>query len=74
MKRKKKEKPSSGYELGARLLGNLDAMIMADPRLTDEEKTEIIRLSELPDELYEPLEIEGEPLSETIIKMRGSRP
>lgn len=47
---------------------------MADPRLTDEEKAEIFRLSELPDEEYEPLEIEGEPMSETIIKMRGPRP
>jgi len=49
-------------------------MILADPRLTDEEKAEIFRLSELPDELDELLEIEGEPLSETIIKMRGPRP
>lgn len=74
MKRKKKETPSSDYDLGTRLLEDLDAMIMADPRLTDEEKAELIRLSDLPDELYEPLEIEGEPLSETIIKMRGPRP
>jgi hypothetical protein len=74
MKRKRKEKPTSDYNLGARLLEDLDAMIMADPRLTDEEKAEIIRLSELPDELDELLEIEGEPLSETIIKMRGPRP
>jgi len=74
MKRKKKEKPSSDYDLGTGLLEDIDAMIMADPRLTDEEKAEIIRLSELPDELDDLLEIEGEPLSETIIKMRGPRP
>jgi hypothetical protein len=74
MKRKTKVEPFSNYDLGARLLEDLDAMITADPQLTDEEKAEIIRLSELPDELSVPLDIEGEPLSETIIKMRGPRP
>jgi hypothetical protein len=74
MKRRSKEKPTPDSAPGAQFLELLDAMIMADPRLTDEEKAEIFRLSELPDELYEPLEIEGEPLSETIIRMRGPRP
>jgi hypothetical protein len=72
--RRKEKQQSSAYDLGARLLEDLDAMIMADTQLTDEEKAELIRLSELPDELYEPLEIEGEPMSETIIRMRGPRP
>jgi hypothetical protein len=47
------------------------AEMMADPRLTDEEKTELLRQLELPDQEWEPVEIEGEPLSETIIKLRG---
>jgi hypothetical protein len=48
------------------------AQMMADPRLTEEEKQELLRQLELPDEEWEPIELpEGaEPVSETIIKMR----
>ena len=49
------------------------AEMMSDPRLTDEEKAELLRQLELPKEEWEPVEIEGEPLSETIIKLRGER-
>jgi hypothetical protein len=48
------------------------AQMMADPNLTEEEKQELLRQLELPDEEWEPVELpEGaEPVSETIIKMR----
>lgn len=48
------------------------AQMMTDPNLTEEEKQELLRQLELPDEEWEPIELpEGaEPISETIIKMR----
>lgn len=50
------------------------AEMMNDPNLSDEEKAELVRQVHLPEEEWEPVEIQGEPLSETIIKMRGERP
>jgi hypothetical protein len=50
------------------------AEMMADPRLTDEEKAQLLADLEKPDSEWEPIKIKGEPLSETIIKMRGPRP
>ncbi|HMV46760.1 MAG TPA: hypothetical protein PKC13_05755 [Blastocatellia bacterium] len=48
------------------------AEMMANPKLTDAEKQELLRQLELPDEEWEPIALpEGaEPLSVTIIKMR----
>lgn len=63
-------------DLEARTLQDLHqqcvAQMLADPDLTQEEKQELLRQLELPDEEWEPVELpEGtEPLSETIIKMR----
>ena len=53
------------------LLAHDLAEMMAEPGLTDEEKAELLRQLELPEDEWEPVEIEGEPLSETIIKLRG---
>jgi len=49
------------------------AEIEADPRLTDEEKAALLRPGP---ENEEPdlIDVEGEPVSETIINMRGPRP
>jgi hypothetical protein len=49
------------------------AEMLADPRLTDEEKAQLLADLEKPDSEWEPIKIEGEPLSETVIKMRGPR-
>jgi hypothetical protein len=49
------------------------AEMMTDPHLSDQEKAELLRQLELPEDRWEPVEIEGEPLSETIIKLRGER-
>ena len=49
------------------------AEMMADPCLSDGERAELLRQLELPEGEWEPAAIEGEPLSETIIKMRGER-
>jgi hypothetical protein len=48
------------------------ADMMADPDLTDEQKQELLRQVELPDDEWKPIELpEGsEPVSVTIIKMR----
>lgn len=48
------------------------AEMMADPRLTDAEKQELLRQSQLPDDEWEPIQLpEGaEPVSVTLIKMR----
>ena len=45
---------------------------LAHPALTDEEKQELLRQMELPDDEWEPIQLpEGaEPVSVTIIKMR----
>jgi len=48
------------------------AEIQADPRLTDEEKAALLHPG--PDDREpELIEVEGEPVSETILKMRGPR-
>jgi hypothetical protein len=44
-----------------------------NPNLSDEEKAGLVRQIYLPDEEWEPIEFAGEPISETIIKMRGER-
>lgn len=55
------------------LLDQMIAQMLADPRLTDEEKAQLLADLEKPDSEWEPVKIKGEPLSETIIKMRGPR-
>lgn len=55
------------------LLDQMIAEMLADPRLTDEEKAQLLADLEKPDSEWEPIKIKGEPLSETIIKMRGPR-
>jgi len=63
-------------ELGPPALQHFHEQCLADlrddPRLTEEEKQELLRQLELPDEEWEPIELpEGaEPISETIIKLR----
>ena len=49
------------------------AEMMADPRLTDEEKTKLLEDLEKPDSEWEPIKVKGKPISETIIEMRGPR-
>jgi hypothetical protein len=46
--------------------------MLADPRLTEDEKQELLRQLDLPDEGWEPVTLpEGvAPISETIIEMR----
>jgi hypothetical protein len=47
--------------------------MLADPRLTDEEKAQLLAELEKPDDERALIKIKGEPLSKTIIKMRGPR-
>ncbi len=51
------------------------ADMMADQDLTDEQKQELLRQVELPDDEWKPIELpEGaEPVSVTIIKMRRGK-
>ena len=56
-----------------RILEQDIAEMMADPCLDEKERAELLRQLELPEGEWEPVAIEGEPLSETIIKMRGER-
>ena len=46
--------------------------MLNDPDLTEEQKQELLRQLELPDEEWEPTELpeNAEPVSETIIRMR----
>jgi hypothetical protein len=46
--------------------------MLNDPDLTEEQKQELLRQLELPDEEWEPIELpaNAEPVSETIIRMR----
>ena len=48
------------------------AQMLADPQLTEDEKRELLRQLDLPDEDWEPVELpEGAtPISETIIELR----
>jgi hypothetical protein len=64
---KRKAAPNPWQEMFDQMI----AEMMADPRLTDEEKAQLLADLEKPDSEWEPIKIEGEPLSETIIKMRG---
>jgi hypothetical protein len=48
--------------------------VRTNPNLSDEEKAELVRQIYLPDEEWEPIECQGEPISETIIKMREEHP
>ncbi|MCS6805152.1 MAG: hypothetical protein RMM98_12455 [Acidobacteriota bacterium] len=56
------------------LLEQMIAEMLADPRLTDKQKAQLLADLEKPDAEWKPVKIKGEPLSETIIKMRGPRP
>ena len=49
------------------------AEMMADPRLTDDEKKKLLQDLEKPDSEWEPIKVKGKPISETIIEMRGPR-
>jgi len=46
--------------------------MLNDPNLTEEQKQELLRQLELPDEEWKPIELpeNAEPVSETIIRMR----
>ena len=63
-------------ELNAGVLRHLHeqclAQLKADALLTGNQKEELLRQLELPDEQWEPIELSDgtEPISETIIKMR----
>ena len=72
-----KRRPSKCKTAGGPWGEPLDQMIaemMADPRLTDEETAQLLADPERPDSEWGPIKINGAPLSETIIKMRGPRP
>jgi hypothetical protein len=43
----------------------------ASETLTEEEKRLLDEMDELPDDQWEPVTCEGEPISETIVKDRG---
>ncbi len=54
-------------------LEELKAEIAASEDLTEEEKRYLYDLDQLPEDQWEPVTCEGEPVSETIIKDRGER-
>ena len=49
------------------------AEMMADPRLTRKQKARLLAELDKPDSERKPIRVKGEPVSETIIKMRGPR-
>ena len=55
------------------MFDQITAEMLADPRLTDEEKAQLLAELEKPDAERALIKIKGEPLSRTIIKMRGPR-
>jgi len=60
--------------LWAKALHDLDAEIAADPSLTEAQRRFLLEeMDQLSEEEWGPLEIEGEPLSVTIINDRGER-
>lgn len=73
MPKRTQSKPKAARGAWDDMFDQLLAEMMADPRLTDEEKTQLLADLEKPDSEWEPIKIKGEPLSETIIKMRGPR-
>jgi hypothetical protein len=67
------QKNNHGTEAGCACWKKDIAEMMTDPCLTDQEKAELLSQLKLPENEWEPVAIEGEPLSETIIRMRGER-
>jgi hypothetical protein len=67
------DEKEADVNIWAKLLDELRDEIWADPHLTDEEKRRLDELDSLSDEEWEPIEIEGQPISETIIEDRGER-
>jgi hypothetical protein len=55
------------------LLEELRQEYWASPELTEEQKRYLDSLEDLPEEEWEPIVCEGQPLSETIIEDRGPR-
>ncbi len=70
-KKKNEKRSDEKYDWSGLYQFHLDQML-ADPDLTDEEKQELLRQLELPDDEWQPTELpEGaEPFSVTVIKMR----
>ena len=60
-------------DTSAEMLERMIAEMMADPRLTDDEKKKLLEDIEKPDSEWEPIKVKGKPISETIIEMRGPR-
>ncbi len=54
-------------------LEELKAEIAASEDLTEEEKRYLYDLDQLPEDQWEPVTCEGEPVSETIIRDRGEK-
>jgi len=73
MTKRKQGKRKAARHPWTELCEQMIAEMMADPRLTDEEKAQLLADLEKPDSEWEPVEVTGEPVSETIIKMRGPR-
>jgi hypothetical protein len=69
----KPDEKEEGENIWARMLDELRAEIWADPNLTDEEKRRLDELDSLSDDEWEPIEVEGQPISEMIIEDRGER-
>jgi len=68
LRRKQKGVRTAWDELYDQVLAEIEA----DPRLTDEEKAALLR-PRPEDREPELIDVEGEPVSETIINMRGPR-
>lgn len=73
MKKRLQRKQKVARTVWDELYDQVLAEIEADPRLTDAEKAALLRPGP-PEREPELIDVEGEPVSETIIKMRGPRP
>ncbi|MEW6210580.1 MAG: hypothetical protein AB1631_19605 [Acidobacteriota bacterium] len=76
MSKKTSDIPGINYDVAEwakQQLEELKAEIAASEDLTEEEKRLLDEMDKLPDDEWEPIICEGEPISETIIKDRGER-
>ncbi len=73
MTKRKPSKRKTARNPWEAMFDQMIAEMMADPRLTDEEKAQLLAELEKPDAERKPIKVKGEPISETIIKMRGPR-
>ena len=73
MTNRKQDKRPAARNWRQEMFDQMIAEMMADPRLTDKQKAKLLAELEKPDAERKPVKVKGEPVSETIIKMRGPR-